>query len=59
MASQSFEIVEHDEAGNVTSSYIESLGPQIAGSSRVDIIVRPVPLLPCPEIYMEDFVKSC
>ena len=33
-ASEALEIVEHDHAGNVTSTYI------LSGESRVDVVVR-------------------
>ncbi|KAF2178085.1 DUF647-domain-containing protein [Zopfia rhizophila CBS 207.26] len=39
MAPTRLEVVEHDEAGNITSSYIESDAPQKDGKLRVDILL--------------------
>jgi len=32
------ELIERDEAGNITSTYVESAADQ--GTSRVDVVVR-------------------
>jgi hypothetical protein len=39
MASPGLEMVECDDAGNVTCLYVETEGSHLAGRSRVDIIV--------------------
>jgi hypothetical protein len=40
MSSVSLEIVERDDAGVVTSTFVESGGSRRDGKARVDIIVR-------------------
>lgn len=40
MASVSIEIVERDEAANITSTYVESASSKRDVTSRIDIIVR-------------------
>ncbi|KAF2799044.1 DUF647-domain-containing protein [Melanomma pulvis-pyrius CBS 109.77] len=42
MASSTLEVVECDDAGNITSSYVESGGSRHAEKSRVDIILPKV-----------------
>lgn len=40
MAKERFEIAEHDEAGNITATYVAS-PTDTKGTSRVDVIVGP------------------
>jgi hypothetical protein len=44
MAPTKMEIVERDEAGNITTSYVETSNGKLAGESRIDVIVRCIPI---------------